>query len=531
MKHEVASAADPDPGPAVAPETPTGNGYAQIFRASALIGASTAAGVVLGLVRTKFVALLLGPAGVGLFGMYGAIVDLATTIAGLGVSSSGVRQVAEAAGENDRGRIEVAASATRRLSLALGALGGVALIALAGPVSRVTFGTESHAIAVMVLGAAVFLRCAAWGEGALLQGLRRIPELALTSVVGALAATVGSIALVWWVGEAGIAPAIVFAAAASLVATLWFSRRVVSGAGTGGDTARNALYSSLLGLGVVFMAGALGQHVGAYVVRTAIFQELGADAAGHYHAAWTIGSLYIGMILAAMGTDFYPRLVAAFADPRRCNAVVNEQVRASLLLAGPGVLFTLTFSALALSLLYSSEFRPAAETLRWICVGMALRIVTWPLGFIIVASGRKTTLLLIELAWTGFYVLCSWMLIGALGLDGAGFAFALSYLLHWGLVFPIVRRMTGFAWDPENWRLIVTYLAAILVVTLTFDVAGSLVGAAIGSVFVLASVVYASHQAWRLVESDLLPAKVRRLAGALARLTRARRSADPRTGP
>jgi PST family polysaccharide transporter len=494
------------------------NGYVQIFRASALIGGSTAIGVVLGLFRTKALALLLGPAGVGLFGIYGAIVDLAATVAGLGVGSSGVRQVAEAAGHEDSGKIDAAVRATRRLSLALGAVGGAVLVALALPVSNVTFGSGAHATAIMVLGAAVFLRCAAAGEAALLQGLRRIPELALTSVIGAVAATVGSIGLVWWIGEAGITAAIVLTAAAGLAATLWFSRRAGRSTGESGSSADRGLYSGLVALGVVFMAGVLGQHVGAYVVRTTIFRELGADAAGHYHAAWTIGSLYIGMILTAMSTDFYPRLVAAFSDPQRCNAIVNEQVRASLLLAGPGVLATLTFASPALSLLYSAEFRPASEALRWICAGMAMRIVTWPLGFIIVASGRKAALLLVEFAWTGFYILSSWLLIGKLGLAGAGIAFALSYVLHWGLVYPIVRRITRFTWDRDNWWLVVMYLAAVASVTVVFDVGGPGLGIAVGSCFVFASFLYASRQAWRLVESELIPQRLKRLAGAFAKL-------------
>ena len=52
----------------------------------------------LGIVRTKAMALLLGPAGVGLLGLYGTIADLAQTIAGMGINTSGVRQIAEAVG-------------------------------------------------------------------------------------------------------------------------------------------------------------------------------------------------------------------------------------------------------------------------------------------------------------------------------------------------------------------------------------------------------------------------------------------------
>ena len=55
----------------------------------------------IGIVRTKVFAVLLGPAGFGLMGLYGSIVDLAQSIAGMGVNSSGVRQIAESVGTGD----------------------------------------------------------------------------------------------------------------------------------------------------------------------------------------------------------------------------------------------------------------------------------------------------------------------------------------------------------------------------------------------------------------------------------------------
>ena len=50
-----------------APEKAT---YGQILKSSALIGGSSVLNIAIGIVRTKVMAILLGPAGVGLFGLY-----------------------------------------------------------------------------------------------------------------------------------------------------------------------------------------------------------------------------------------------------------------------------------------------------------------------------------------------------------------------------------------------------------------------------------------------------------------------------
>ena len=72
--------------------------YGQILKSSALIGGSSLLNIAIGIVRTKAMAVLLGPAGFGLMGVYGSIASLAQSIAEMGINSSGVRQIAETVG-------------------------------------------------------------------------------------------------------------------------------------------------------------------------------------------------------------------------------------------------------------------------------------------------------------------------------------------------------------------------------------------------------------------------------------------------
>ncbi len=56
--------------------TPEKHSYGQILKSSALVGGSSAVNIALGIIRTKAMAILLGPAGFGLFGLYGSIANL-----------------------------------------------------------------------------------------------------------------------------------------------------------------------------------------------------------------------------------------------------------------------------------------------------------------------------------------------------------------------------------------------------------------------------------------------------------------------
>ena len=150
--------------------------YGQILKSSAVIGGSSVLNIAIGIVRTKAMAMLLGPSGVGLMGLYGSITELTISIAGMGINSSGVRQIAEAVGSDDTERIARTAAVLRRISIFLGLLGAVFLIGFSGPVSKLTFGSDQHATAVALLSIAVFFNLVSAGQGALIQGMRRVGD-------------------------------------------------------------------------------------------------------------------------------------------------------------------------------------------------------------------------------------------------------------------------------------------------------------------------------------------------------------------
>jgi PST family polysaccharide transporter len=417
-----------------------------------LVGGASAVTLLIGVIRTKALAVMLGPAGFGLFGAFLVIVDLVSGVAGIGINRSGVRQIAQSVGSGDSRRIAVTVTVLRRTAIVLGLAGGAILAVLATSVSKLSFGHDLHATAVAVLSIAVVLKVVAEAQSALLQGMRRIGDLAKVGVLGALGASLSAIPFVYFMREEGVALSIVFGAIATLAMSWWYSRKIQVTRPKLTIAELNVEIRGLLRLGVAFMVSALLMVGAAYVVRVILLRLEGLEAAGLYHAAWTVGGMYVGLIIQAMGADFYPRLVAAASDNHLCNRLVNEQMQVSLLLGAAGVLATLSVAPLILQMFYSADFAAATEALRWICLGMALRIVSWPMGYIIIAKGDQRLFVVTEVAWTVVNVLLSYVLVSVAGLSGAGAAFFLSYVFHTAMIYPIVRWLTGFRFDARSKR-------------------------------------------------------------------------------
>jgi PST family polysaccharide transporter len=352
---------------------------------------------------------------------------------------------------------------------------------------------------------AVLLRLVSAGQGALIQGMRRISDLARMSVIAALFGTVVSIPLVYFLGERGVVPSLVAVAAVSILTSWWYSRKVRIQVPSMSMLQVGREAAALLKLGFAFMASALLTMTAAYVVRAIVLRDGGLEAAGFYQSAWVLGGLYVGFILQAMGADFYPRLTAASKDNAHCNQLVNEQAQVSLLLAGPGVIATLTFAPLVIAFFYSAKFDPAAVVLRWVCLGMMLRVLAWPMGFIVVAKGEQQIYFWTEVAATLVHVGLAWLCVAHFGVAGAGLAFFGLYVWHGLVIYVIVRRLSGFRWSAANIKIALIFLPLTVIVFCGFYIFPLWVTTTTGTVAVLLSGAYSIRMLLNLVHVDMIP--------------------------
>jgi enterobacterial common antigen flippase len=485
--------------------------YGQILKSSALTGGSSILIVAFGIVRTKALALILGPAGVGLFGLYGSIYDLARTVAGLGINTSGVRQIAEATATGDTRRIARTVTTLRRVAIFSGVLGALLLVMLCLPVSWFTFGNYQHAAWVALLSLAVLFNSVSAGQMALVQGMRRIADLARMNALGALYGTLFSLPIIYFFQERGIVPFMLCVTAMSILTSWWYARkirveRVHLAAREITEEAR-----ALLRMGLAFMASGLMGMGAAYLIRVLVLRALGLDAAGCFQAAWVLGGLYVGFIMQAMGADFFPRLTAVANNHPECNRLVNEQAEVGLLLAGPGVIATLTIAPLIIRLFYSAEFWPAADILRWICMGMVLRVASWPMSFILVAKGERTLFVWSELLINGLFVALVWMGLRVFGLNGTGIAFFAMYAIYWAGIYLVVRRLSGFRWSAANHRLALIFLPLVALAFVARIYLPPLAAMTLGLLLTLAAGYYSVKTLCKLVPLNRFPAPVRKI--------------------
>lgn len=433
-----------------APEQQERSSHKQILRSSFIIGGASVINILVGLLRMKVVAVLLGPAGVGLIGILNNLMATGANIAALGVGNSGTRQVAEAVGRDDPDAIDASRRALFLGTLILATLGSFLFWCVRDLIAVHILEDEKLAPFVGWVSIGIGLTVATGSQRALLTGMRRVGDIARMTVISSLVGALVGIAAIYYLGETGIILLVLSAPLVGLVASHFYVAklpRIQSKRLPFHEVKQQ--WRTLLKLGFAFMVAGLAMPVGQLAVRAMVQNQLGLDSLGYFQASWAISMTYIGFVLGAMGTDYYPRLTAVISDHKKVIRLVNEQAEVAILLAGPVLLAMMALAPWVITRLYSDEFTASISVLRWQILGDTLKIISWPMGFIILASGRGKLFVMTEMFAACVFVVATWACMPWLGIDATGVAFFLMYLSYFPLLMVVARLLVGFSFSNK----------------------------------------------------------------------------------
>lgn len=436
--------------------------YRQIFKATSLFGGEQAFLILIGIIRIKFVAVLLGTAGVGIMGLFNAPLSLIMSITGLGIAFSSVRDISEANGSGDQTRIARAINTLRRWSWFTGLLGAVVTISLASLLSQWTFGNKEYTWAFVWLSVTLLLQSVSKGQNAILQGTRRLVDMAKAAVIGSALGLVTSIPLYYYYGVQGIVPAMIITAFTGLFLSWYFSRKVKIKAVKMQIRESFAAGLSMAKLGIFMTLSGFIASASGYVLNAFISNRGGVEQVGLYNAGWSLVAQYTGLIFTAMATDYFPRLSLINNDMEKVNVLVRQQAETALFIMTPLLALMIITMPLIIKLFYTSAFLPIVLFANLTVLGMPLKAVSWSMGYVYLAKGNGRLFFSIEFFY-GLIVL-AFNLLGYyfFKLGGLGISFILTFLFGIPISYYILKNKYNFTLSKSFWRMfILIYLFSI----------------------------------------------------------------------
>ena len=297
--------------------------YKQILKATSVFGGVQIFKIVIDLLKSKIIALFLGPEGVGMFSLFQNPVQLISQLTGLGINTSAIRDVAQS--REDEIELGKTVKTVRSWSRVSGLVGMLFLLFAAPLVSRWTFGSEEHAMDFRFLSLAVLFIALGNENDVILKGQRKIVYIAKAGVSSALCGLIASIPAYYFLGKDGIAAIVVLTFFAVYFFNRHYARKEIIKEVdlTGREIFQRG--KTMASLGSMLVLASVVHTAIAYLTNLFIRNYGDLADVGFYQAGMAITNISIDMVYNAMAGDFYPRLSAVCNDRNKSNDLINKR--------------------------------------------------------------------------------------------------------------------------------------------------------------------------------------------------------------
>jgi len=339
-----------------------------------------------------------------------------------------------------------------------GVFGAVATLVLSSWLSEITFGDKSYTVAFIWLSTTVLLKQLASGQFVILQGMRRLKDLAMANMIGSALGLIVSVPLYIYLGSDGIVPGLVITAVFTYLVAQYYGNRVKTNKVNVSIRETRVEGKGMMVMGFMLSLSGIMVLGESYVIRIFINTMGGVEEVGLYNAGIALISTYVGLLFTAMETDYYPRLAAVANNNKQSNLLINQQAEIALLILAPVLIALLVFINWVIIILYSSAFVEANVMIYWAFMGMFFKVPAWVAGFVFVAKGESRLFFWSELI-SNIYLL-GLNVLGYYygGLAGLGISFLISYILYLLQVYLIARHKYGFSFSKGFLRIMIFQL-------------------------------------------------------------------------
>jgi antigen flippase len=398
-------------------------------RAGMTLGLSTAVRLAVGLAAIKLVVLLTGASGLGQFGVLMSALTVLSAVAGGGVTNGIVTRIAQARplGQPVGAVLGTAVSIGLAWSLLL------ALALLAAP----------ERAAAMLLddpGRAWLMRWLALGQlgmsfaaliGGYLSGRRLIAQFSLLSIVASVIGMAGVAVGAWSHGVDGALLGLIWLNGCSgLVMAAWASITLPRQAlrdfvprWSPPEARRLLKYSMML------TVSALTLPLTQLFLQQLLYSNAGWAGVGYWQAAATYSDTALQFLTVVLATYYLPRLSEANGDGKMLE-VMREAFRYALPVLALFAVLSIALAEPLILLLYSEALLPAGPLMPWQVLGAVLKMLSYVIGYLVVAKGSAGLYIAAEILQSATLALAGAALIPRFGAEGASMAYSLTYALY-----------------------------------------------------------------------------------------------------
>jgi O-antigen/teichoic acid export membrane protein len=476
-------------------ENSNDNSHKNILKATSVFGLMQVMKMGIGIVGSKFVAVFLGPVGIGMVGLLNNTLNIISALSSFGLATTSVREIAVADADENQNKVSETISNLQKLAFFVGFFGAVLTLIFCKLLSQWTFGSSKNYYWFLILSINFLITSFSTIRSSILQGKRMLKIIAISNSIVSLLITISTVLLYYFLKYDGIIWVILSSSTITLLVNLYFTRSYKVSFGKQSFEEFISKVKPILQLGFLLTINSIFGLICTFIIKLYLNQNgASTQILGYYEVSTVLLISYVGLIFNAMAVDFYPSLTSINADNLAVKNLVNNQLEIALLLITPAIILLYLVAPFVIEVLYTKDFLPTNLILKGALFAMIVKAIIWPLGFIILAKGDKKQYFKQELVSDFLNVSLTILCYNFFGLVGIGFAMVANYVLYGFYVYFIVNRDYNFSLRKDCYMILLVSVSLGLIAMLSVFFIENFYSNCILVLLIIISILYSYYE-------------------------------------
>lgn len=447
----------------------------KILKVTSIMGIASLVKIFAGLIRAKFLAWQLGPAGMGLVGQAQMYAAFAVQLCGLNMGIGITKSVSEKLAQNKTSDIPVTINTAGTVQLMVSILFIIVVLPFSRILSRFVFSDPKYWIffvgITLVTPFAIYMTSMA---DPVFFGYRRIADLTKLIILYTLTGLVLLFVLVSFFKVEGVFIQIMILAVVGFFLSYYFmTSRLSMHPRLKHDLLKDkGSWGTLIDLFKYGLISFIPANVGMFVtlyLRGLFLGKYGVEANGFYQVAYAVSAYYLPFVTNGIWGHFYPEM-CALRENVDINRTLNQFIRFALFASTGIAALCIAFRKPMIYVLFSGKFMKAYDLLAIQAVGDLFFILFYMFGTALIARKKFKSVIVISTLWYNasivamYYIVSHFCAAGYQSLNIA-MASASAILVVTNIIY--ARYDTGFTVAWGNTVLFIkslVLLALILVI-------------------------------------------------------------------
>ena len=434
------------------------------------VGLATVFNLLVWVIAGKVMAVMLGPVGVGVYGLLRQFAQNANVVSTFNGSTTLVQGLASLPAEQR----PAFARNVAIIFLGLGVVLGLGILLGASWLAPRLLGKEIPVgvfrwMVIPLIG----MSLSAFFLG-VLNGYRQLKALVVCQALGPWSALALIYPAAIWIRSGGYwayslilgVPYALIGVSGAVVAfrKKWFTH-------LGGGTSEKSFRRDsrrFFGLSTALLVGGCATTGLQFFINGMVVRKLGLAESGQFWVAWSLSMTYVTVLLSSLGAYYLPSL-SGTRDSEVKKQLILTFTRLVLVVMPVLVTLVIVLKAECVRLMFSGDLLPSLKVFRWMLIGDMFKVLSWVWAFPMLAYAEGKTFLVLEvitnliwgvLACIGFHLFPSIEYLGQL--------FCVIYLLYSSVTMMYLWFRHSIRLPLVLWFALLRGVAVIVVASVLF---------------------------------------------------------------